>query len=256
VPITQTTSPLKQTRKRKANSIGPKSIKKRKHIITQPCPPVLLLDETQMLQELKAVPVADLAKLRPVSVMPGWKVKYHPSLAMHHADDENTEVLLDSDQEGEDRNVDSSALEEEALARALHANLGKLGIGANHIPQDLLLKMAAKMMSGDVEDDEGADILEELVQGVHATKEEEEEDARDGFSKWVSGQLKPARQDDVDPKLPLPEQDENQTPAVSGQTPSSLDGLSTPRGSKRKRAHSTTTSRKKTSQLDHVSAKG
>jgi len=263
-------SPLKPSRKRNAPSSKQKPAKKRKIIPQyQGLPPVLLVNKKDL--DPKPVRVADLTRLKSLAIMPDWRDHYlvatddseSPLQAQKLDEDEEDEMEEDeTEEDGEQEEM--PAVDKEALQKSLMAHLDKLGTSG---PRDLLLTLAAKMLSGEEEDDESAGIIDQLVQKIHASgseeegDEEEEKAATAGFSKWVSGQLQPAGQDAVDPKLPVQpqdtpinDQDENNSPANPTHTHYSVEEPS-PRGGKRKRGYSVTSSRKKNSR-DHVSSKG
>ena len=155
----------------------------------------------------------------------------------------------------------------DVLKKALQDHLGTLGLSIENVKEDILLQLAERMISGN---DDGNELLDQLVEGIHGEGDEEDEEHVDSFSQWVSGQVgssKISEGDTIQPKS-NPETTEatqnadfNHINHVDSKLPSPIENSQTnsssSRGAKRKAESPSVSPRKKKSNRppDPVSAR-
>ncbi|KAF2398065.1 hypothetical protein EJ06DRAFT_523431 [Trichodelitschia bisporula] len=110
--------------------------------------------------------------------------------------DEAAEDAMDEwesdDEDIEDEDDETSAnppgLNPEILKTALRANLAKIGLDTSNVDEATLLQFATRMFE---DMGRGEEILSELADLVLSRDKDSEHE--DGFSKWVTGQVKPSK---------------------------------------------------------------
>jgi len=175
------TSARANTRKRKARdtSLEVKSVGKKRKVqdsISAPeeeIPPVLFLKKDRFT--CRTAPRVDTKLLPEVAVLPDWRERFAkgkmPALQVQPM---VNATAVDEDDMEEDEYDDDDAdglpdIPKDALQAALQRHLGSLGLDTANVKQDILLQLAERMMAGD---DEGNDLLDELVEGIHGGEEE------------------------------------------------------------------------------------
>jgi hypothetical protein len=217
-------------------------------------------------------PTIDVDKLSSYSVLPNWREQFQnrftfgSSRLLHVQQtsriDENEEMIEDDEEEYEE---EMQSIPMDVLKKALQDHLGTLGLNIENIKEDILLQLAERMLSGN---DDGNELLDQLVEGIHG--EEEEEEPADSFSQWVSGQVGSSKIPEGDPIQPslnpetisMQTADFNNTNHVDSKLPSPIEksqtNSSSSRGAKRRAESPSVSPRKKKSNRppDRVSARG
>jgi hypothetical protein len=236
-------------------------------------PPILLLKEDAL--KARNAPTIDVAKLSSHAVLPDWRERFKPRIVSGRTRNlpvqqprqmkENEHVVEDGEEEY-DEEIQSIPMD--VLKKALQDHIGSLGLNMAHVKEDMLLQIAERMIAGD---DEGNELLDQLIEGIHGEDEEDAEEPADSFSQWVSGQVGSSKIPDGDHIQPKLDQDTAATKKdedfinsnhIDSKLPSPVEmhssNSTSSRGTKRRAESPSVSPRKKKSNRppDPVSARG